>query len=105
MPDAPLKKPKAISDWLNRPRQERLDVTEERRKLSEALTEYVQQNGGWVTSPPGAKNLRIETPQKSSLPTRLLEIGYSVRSAGISTRLESGRFTPIEIIEISLPGK
>jgi hypothetical protein len=92
-------------DWLNRPRSEKTDVNEQRRKLSEALTEYVQQNGGWVTSPPGAKNMRIETPQNSALPTKLIELGYSTRSAGIGTRITSGEFTPIEIIEISLPGK
>ena len=107
MADSPAfkKKPKTITDWLNRPRSQTTDPLEQRKRLSEALTEYVQQNGGWVTSPPGAKNLRIETPQNSALPTKLLELGYAVRSAGINTRIEGGSFMPVEVIDISLPGK
>ena len=106
MADAPAleKKPNAVSDWLNRPRSERTDPLKARTELSEALTKFVQQNGGWVTSVPGAKNMRIETPQNSALPTKLLEIGYSIRSAGIGTRISAGKFLPVEVIEISLPG-
>jgi hypothetical protein len=106
--DAPaLKKPKpkTISDWINRPRSERLDPLKARTELSEALTQYVQQNGGWVTSVPGAKNMRIEMPQNSSLPTKLLELGYDPRHCGIGTRIEAGKFLSVDVIEVSLPGK
>jgi hypothetical protein len=103
---APPKKPsKVVRDWINRPRETRTGPLEKRRELSEALTEFVRQNGGWVISVPGAENMRIETPRDSALPTKLLELHYSVRSAGIGTRITSGKFLPVEVIEISLPGK
>ena len=105
----PPKKKTTVSDWLNRPPQQRPDAFEQRRKLWEALTAYIHSNGGFVTSPPDTKNLRAEVPQKSALPARLLELGYSVRSAGVGTRLAPGNtpeamFLPVDIIEIA-PGK
>jgi hypothetical protein len=69
------------------------------------LTKFAQQNGGWVTSVPGAKNMRIELPAGSSLPAKLIGLGYDLRSAGIGTRITAGEFVPVEIIEITLSGK
>jgi hypothetical protein len=105
--DAPaVKKPKAvsISNWLNKPRQEKTDLVKQRTELWDAVNAFVTQQGGWVTSPPGTKRLRVEIQQDSALPARLLELGYSVRSAGIGTRITSGKFMPVEVIEIKLPG-
>jgi len=68
MADSAPPKPKTIRDWLNRPREEKTDVIKQRTELWEALNAFVSQEGGWVTSVPGAKNLRIETPSRSSLP-------------------------------------
>lgn len=105
MADNP-KKQKQISDWINRPRSQKLDLSEQRQKLFEALNAFIRQQGGWVTSLPSAENLRFEIPRKSSLPSRLLELGYSVRAAGIGTRItgatEHHGFTPVDIIEITL---
>ena len=102
----PPKKPKAVTDWVNKPRPERLDVTEQRRKLWEALTTFIHSNGGNVVSPPGTKRLRVELPQNSALPARLLELGYPVRAAGITTRITGGTenhgFMPVDIIEFTL---
>ena len=99
---APPKKQKTISDWLNRPRSEKTDIIKQRTELWDALNAFVNQQGGWVTSVPGSKCLRIETPSGSSLPARLLELGYAVRSAGINTRITSGNFTSVDVIEIRL---
>ena len=107
MADSPAlkKKPKTISDWLNRPRSERTDLVKQRTEHWDALNAFISQQGGWVVSPPGTKRLRVEIQHQSALPTRLLELGYSVHSAGINTRITSGKFVPVEVIEISLPGK
>ena len=106
MADSPPPKKKAISDWINRPRQNKPDIAEQRRKLWEALTAFIRSNGGHVVSLPGTKNLRVELPQNSALPARLLELGYSVRAAGITTRItgstENHGFMPVDVIEITL---
>jgi hypothetical protein len=75
MADAPPKKAKAVTDWMNKPRQERPDVTEQRRKLWEALTVFIHSNGGNVV--PGTKRLRVELPKNSALSARLVELGCS----------------------------
>jgi hypothetical protein len=56
MADAPPKKGKVTTDWINEPRQERPDENEQRRKLWEALTAFIHSDGGNVVSPPGAQN-------------------------------------------------
>jgi hypothetical protein len=82
---------------------------EQRNKLWHALTAHIQSNGGWVTSLPGTKHLRFEVRQDSALPAKLIEFGYSVRHSGTSTRITGGAedhgFTPVDIIELTLPGK
>jgi hypothetical protein len=60
MADSPPPKKKAISDWINRPRQDKPDIAAQRRKSWEALTAFIQSNGGHVVSPPGTKSLRVE---------------------------------------------
>jgi hypothetical protein len=93
-----------------------------RQKLWDALNEYVRESGGWVTSVPGVALIRIEAPQGSALSDKLTALGYDVRHCGSGTRLTPGGtvetigsrsapitrhhagFTPIEILEISLPG-
>ena len=105
MADAPAKKKIAFDHWANQ-RQGKTDhLLEQRTKLWEALNAFISQQGGWVVSPPGSKSLRVEIQQKSVLPAQLLELGYAVRSAGIGTRITSGKFLPVDVIEISLPGK
>jgi hypothetical protein len=96
-----------------------------RSELSAALTRFIQANGGSVVSLPGAKDMRIETRQGSSLAAKLTELGYSVRSIGVGTRLIPGGvvetitehsstdepiirhhsgFVPVDILEIEISG-
>ena len=85
---------------MNRPPQARPDITEQRRKLWEALSAFIHSNGGHVVSPPGTKNLRVALPQNSALSARLLELGYSARALVGGT--ENHGFMPVDVIEITL---
>jgi hypothetical protein len=125
-PERDTKKTKTVSDWVNRPARPESAGLEQRRRLWEALAEFVASQGGWVTSLPGVKDLRIECPAGSALPSRLIELGYSPRHCGSSTRItptgtveaitkhsSTGQpiihhhagIVPVDILEISLPGK
>jgi hypothetical protein len=76
---------------------------ERRKKLWDALSRFVHSQGdAWMISVPGAKNLRIECKQGSALPAKLSELGYSPRHCGMNTRIVSGGFTPVDVIEITL---
>jgi hypothetical protein len=70
-----------------------------------ALNDYIRSQGGWLVSHLGEKHF-VEVPRKSALPSKLIEFGYSVRSAGITTQITGGTenhgFTPVDIIEITL---
>ena len=77
-------------------------LTEQRRKLWETLNSFIGQEGGWVVSPPGEKHLRVEIPRKSALPSRLLELGYAVRAAGVGTRITPSGFMPVDVIWVTL---
>jgi hypothetical protein len=120
-------KTKTVSDWVNRkPDRPRAAEVEQRRLLWESLRDFIHAAGGWVTSLPGLRELRIECPCGSSfLPVKLADLGYSVRAAGSGTRLtptgtvetitkhSSGEprivrhpgIVSVDILEISLPGK
>jgi hypothetical protein len=124
---ADTKKPKTVREWVNdrRPVRSISVEFEKRRRLWEAMSAFVTGEGGWVTSLPGVKHLRIEVLQGSALPAKLIELGYSVRTAGTGTRITprgtietitahsaTGKpithqhpgFVPIDIIEITLGG-
>jgi hypothetical protein len=73
--------------------------------LWDALNEFVRSNGGWLVSAPGEKWLRVEVPRDSLLPSRLIECGYGVRAAGITTLVTANGLMPTEIISFTLPGK
>jgi hypothetical protein len=95
-----------------------------RRKLWDTINKFIRQEGGWVTSVPGVSVMRIEVTQGSSLPAKLIELGFDPRHVGVSTKLISGGtietvtehgtgrkvarhhagFVPIDILEIELPG-
>ena len=109
-----------LSEWKTRP-PSLATLQAKRQKLWDALNEYVREGGGWITSVPGLSEIRIEVPQGSALPSKLMALGYDVRHCGSGTRLTPGGtvetfvergapvirhhagFTPIEILEISLP--
>jgi hypothetical protein len=119
-------KAKEISEWRNRPPDTPAadEQAKKQREVWSALHEFICANGGWVTSRPHYSLLRIEAPQGSPLPAKLVELGYSVRMAGTATRLvpnasaetvtEYGParnqvvrhhpgFVPVNILEITLP--
>jgi hypothetical protein len=99
-------------------------VLEKRKALWDALNNYIRGSGGWVTSLPGATTLRVEAPQGSSLPAKLIELGYSPRHCGNGSRIIPGGtvetivdhlsgtrvarqhagIIPVDVLEISLPG-
>jgi hypothetical protein len=63
MANAPVKKIKPVSDWINRPVEVRTDLLEKRKKLWDALAKFIHDSGGHVTSAPHTKTLRIEVPK------------------------------------------
>ena len=80
-------------------------AVEQRKKLWEALSKYIHDNGCFLVSLPSEKNLRIEAPKNSSLPVKLRELGYAPRHLSTGTRIQAGAFLPVDTIEITLPGK
>lgn len=81
-------------------------VIAKRQDLWNAMHAFIRDNGGEVTSPPGAKIVRAAIPPASSLPSKLAELGYDARQCGRTSRIApTGRFTTTDIIEIILPGK
>jgi hypothetical protein len=77
-------------------------ISEQRRKLWDALHAFIHSNGGAVVSVPGATVLRVEIPQDSSLPTKLTEAGWSPHHCGVTTRIGPTGFKAVDVIEISL---
>jgi hypothetical protein len=125
MAERDTKKTKSVSDWANRPARPETAGLEQRRKLWEALRDFIHSVGSWVVSPPGQKEIRIECRQGSSLPAKLIELGYSPRHCGTGTRItatgttetitkhsttgqpiirQHPGFVPVDIIEITLGG-
>ena len=126
MADDAATKPKAkttLSKWAAQPTDRSAAIEQEKRqKLWDAMHEYVREFGGWITSVPGVLKVRIEAPQGSPLPAKLIELGYTVSHCGTGSRLapsgtveitHSGNkpvvrhhagFVPIDILEIALAG-
>ena len=103
MADNP-QKTKQFDDWRNQAFAERANREAARRRteLWHALSKFIHSQGAWLISTPGAKYLRIEILKNSPLPARLLEVGYSVRAAGSTTRIALGNFAPVDIISVTL---
>jgi hypothetical protein len=79
-------------------------VTEARKQLWNALNAFVTSQGGWVTSPPFGRFLRIEVEQGSSLPVKLEKAGHRLRHAGMTTRIGPG-FRTVDVLELDLSAK
>jgi hypothetical protein len=76
-----------------------------RRELWNALNQFVRTNNkGWLVSPPGA-SIRIECPPDSELPDLLVDRGFALQSLGTGTRIEGGKFLPVCIYGLRIPGK
>jgi len=78
-------------------------ISAQHKRLWGALSEFIHKSGGWLISSPGEKYLRVEVERGSSLPMKLTEFGYDVRSAGVSTRVTSNGLLPTEFISFTLP--
>jgi hypothetical protein len=98
-------------------------VIERRNRLWNAINEFVRESGAWIVSPPGSIDLRIEIPERSVLPSRLIELGYQPLHVGSGTRLMPNATTetatahstgapiirrhpgwlPVDVIEIKIP--
>jgi hypothetical protein len=78
------------------------EAARRRMKLQQSLTAFVEQNGGWITSIPGAKFMRVEVTKDSSLPAKLAQLGFAPYHANVGTRITSCGFTPVDVLEISL---
>jgi hypothetical protein len=78
---------------------------EQRRKLWKALADYIHGQGAFLVSSESEKRLRVECLRGSALPAKLTELGYSPRYLSIGTRIQLGKFVPVDVIEVSLPGK
>lgn len=95
------------SKWAQQPA--RLDTgTEKRRQLWDAINVFVTKHGGWIVSPPGSVELRIEVPERSDLREKLTELGYRPLAIGQATRLTGKSSAPspwvvVDVIAISLP--
>lgn len=74
---------------------------EQKKDLWATLAEFTRLNGGWVTSPPSTKTIRIEILKGSTLPVKLAH--YHPRLCGTGTRITNGGFQSVDVIEISLP--
>ena len=77
-------------------------VSAARRRLWQGVSDYVHGQGGWVTSPPFARFMRIEVEQGASLPIQLEKAGHRLRHAGMTTRIDGGKFHTVDVLELDL---
>jgi len=59
----------------------------DRRERFGRVLKVVQDGGGWLVSPPGAEECRMECLPGSTLPDDLREKGYTVTADGEGTRI------------------
>lgn len=71
-----------LSKWSASPRRV-ADATERKRlELFDAFAAYVYESGGWITSIPGARDIKLEIPRGSALVGKLTDLGYVMRLVG-----------------------
>jgi hypothetical protein len=68
----------------------------QQQELWGRLARFVHANGGWLTSAPGERPLRVEMPVHSELADRLFDLGYDLHPAdGITgERVVGGTILP-----------
>jgi hypothetical protein len=65
--------------WKNRRYDSsRSDEAQRRAQLWAAFNDFVRENRGWITSPPGSRVAILETEKGSTLPQRLSKLGYKL---------------------------
>ena len=79
-------------------------VSAARSRLWTAISDYIHRQGGWVTSPPFGKIVRIKVEQGSQLPVQLEKAGHRLRHAGMTTRIGPD-FRTVDVLELDLSGK
>ena len=77
-------------------------IGEKQRRLWDALNSFVMAHGGWITSPPGHRAIRIECVKDSSIPAQLASAGYQPHHVGSHLRIDAGKFLQVDEIEIIL---
>lgn len=65
-------------------------AAEKHKKLWAAINQYVRRKGGWLTSAPGQRVLRIEIPQFSTLGDELHDLGYARRQLALGNGSKAG---------------
>jgi hypothetical protein len=94
-----------MADRLNPDRVEAPQkVSTQRMRLWQALSDFILAGGGWVTSPPYGRFVRIECNQGLSLPVELEKAGHRLRHAGMTTRIDGGAFHTVDVLELDLSG-
>jgi len=77
-------------------------VTEARKQIWNAINAYVHSRGGHVVSVPFGRFVRVEVEQGSDLPTKLERAGYDLHHAGMTTRIDGGKFHTVDVLELDL---
>ena len=71
----------------------------------EALSKFIRENGGFITSVPGRKLLTIEIPKESALPSLLTAAGYRPIQCGSTMRTVGAGLQQFDVIEIDVTGR
>jgi hypothetical protein len=81
--------------WRNRPYASRSDETQKRAALWQAFTDFVRENRGWIISPPGSPVAILETERGSTLPQKLVKLGYAISEVpGDFSRMTGAQLSP-----------
>jgi hypothetical protein len=91
----PLDTVKAVVDFEDQIKA-KVAATQTRRKLWQALNEFISRRGGYLISPPHAKRLCVEVPQYSTLPDELIDLGYNLQPGGANTRAQGSAVETVE---------
>jgi len=73
-------------------------ATRARHDLFIALDKYITAHGGWTISVPGAREIKIEVPKGSELPSKLAALGWKPILCGSTTRTTGQGFVPVDIL-------
>jgi hypothetical protein len=92
------KNPEAmLRQFRSAPRNAGLD---ERKKEFDLLNVYVTHRGAWITSPPGTREITLETLSSSTLPQELRD-GLSVKWRAVDGSMYRLSLPPLDVREIS----
>ena len=80
----------------------RVPEIDERKRRFNDINAYVSERGGWITSPPGERIIRIECLVGSSLPDELADLGYRVTPMGEGQRMIPDAIVAVDRYEATL---